>query len=109
MWMSSYESDLGVKYKMDYKIKIALANKRIENEMFIDYLKGNIKELNDALNKIDEIAKERHKLMTEEIWMVSLFSKLNVDLYNHGWTQEEIDLVLFGTTDDLKYTQFEGR
>ena len=67
MWMSSYESDLGVKYKMDYETGIALANERIENEMFIDYLKDNIKELQDALNEIDEIAKERHGLVTEGI------------------------------------------
>ena len=41
--------------------------------------------------------------------MVSLFSKLNVELYNHGWKQEEIDLVLFGTIDDLRETEFQGR
>lgn len=52
---------------MDYETGIALANERIENEMFIDYLKDNIKELQDALNEIEEIAKERHKFMTKGI------------------------------------------
>lgn len=41
--------------------------------------------------------------------MVSLFSKLNVDLYDQGWTQEEIDLVLFGAVGDLRETEFRGR
>lgn len=41
--------------------------------------------------------------------MVSLFTKLNKELYDQGWTQEEIDLVLFGTTNNLKETEFEGR
>ena len=41
--------------------------------------------------------------------MVFLFTKLNIELYNQGWTQKEIDLVLFGTTDDLRNTEFKGR
>lgn len=40
---------------------------------------------------------------------ISLFAKLNTELYNQGWTQEEIDLVLFGTTDDLRRAEFRGR
>ena len=41
--------------------------------------------------------------------MVSLLTKLNIDLYNDGWTQEQIRLVLFGTTDDLRDTEFKSR
>ena len=41
--------------------------------------------------------------------MVSLFTKLNIDLYNNGWTQEQIHLVLFGTTEDLRDTEFRER
>ena len=39
--------------------------------------------------------------------MVSLFVKLNIDLYNDGWSQEQIDLVLFGNTKDLRNTEFK--
>ena len=41
--------------------------------------------------------------------MVSLFTKLNIELYDAGWTQEEIHLVLFGTTGDLRDREFKGR
>ena len=41
--------------------------------------------------------------------MTSLFTKLDIELYNQRWAQEEIDLVLFGTTEDLKETEFKGR
>lgn len=46
---------------------------------------------------------------TGDIKMVFLFTKLNIDLYNQGWAQEEIDLVLFGNTEDLRKTEFKGR
>ena len=67
MWMSSYESDLGVRHKMGYETRLLMANERVENEMFIDYLKDNIKQLQDALDEIDEIVKERHNSMTKGV------------------------------------------
>lgn len=41
--------------------------------------------------------------------MVTLLGKANNDLWDAGWTQKEIDLVLFGTTRDLRETEFKGR
>ena len=55
---------------MDWETKMEMANERIENEMYIDYLKDNIKELQNVISEINEIEKEYQEI--EEGWQVRI-------------------------------------